>query len=206
MKKISVLVFVLALTNIPISCNYGCGPFTPLETRITDLSASVGNLDVSSDFSTVKSTDYREAAIEVMIMNVDYSETSTIEENINFSFLSKAYACSPPEPQPTQAITSIELSSPTPIFSNNQKFEAGESLNELFNVTKYSYNKETISIAAYIKQQQEDLDHFAYFGDYIIFQLKEKPDSIINQAIVIEIEFSDDELIIVESDDFEVAN
>jgi hypothetical protein len=204
MKKFTVFVFVMVLTNVPISCNFGCGPFTPLEARITDLSASVGTLDSSSDFSTVKSTDFNTVAIEVMISNMDYSEMAAIEKRINFSFV--AFACSPPEPQPTQTIESIELFSNESIFTNDGKFEAGESLNELFNVTKYSVNIETISIAEYIEVQQEYLEHFAYFGDNIVFQLKEKPDSIINQTIFIEFEFSNEESISVETDLFEVSN
>ena len=205
MKRISTLLALLLLTSIPISCNWGCGPFTPLESRITDMSASVGVLDTASNFSTVKSTDFIEAAIELMITNLDYTEISAIDGTVNFSFLNAAYACSPPDPKP-QAIESIVLTSDAPIFAKDRKFEAGESLNELFQITNYSSHQETLSIADFIELQQDYLYTFAYLGDVIVFQLKEKPDSVINQTILIEFEFSYGEGIRVESGDFEVDN
>jgi hypothetical protein len=205
MKRISALLTLLLLTNIPISCNWGCGSFTPLESKITDMTASVGVLDTAAKFSTVKSTDFREAAIEVMITNLDYSEIASIDETVRSSFLNAAYACSPPEPEP-QAIESIDLTSEAPIFAKNRMFEAGESLNELFQVRNNSSHQETQSIADFIKFQQEYLYNFGYLGDFIIFQLKEKPDSVINQRILIDFEFSFGESISAESDNLNIDN
>ncbi|SMG48825.1 hypothetical protein SAMN05661096_03529 [Marivirga sericea] len=206
MKRTSALLALLLLTNIPISCDWRCGPFTPLESKITDLSAVVGVLDSSFNFSTVESNYFNEAAIEVIISDMDYSETAAIEDRMRISFLSTAYACSPPDPQPSQAIKSIKITSDKSIYAVNRKYEAGESLNELFHIAKYSFNNEKISIADYLELQQNYLDHFAYFGDYMIFQLKDKPDSIISQLILMDYEFSDGERISIESDLFEVVN
>jgi hypothetical protein len=169
------------------------------------MSASVGILDTASKFSMVKSTDFSEAAIEVMITNIDYSEISEIDKTVNFSFLNVAYACSPPEPN-AQAIESIVLTSEAPLFAKDRIFEAGESLNELFQITNYSSIQETLSIADFIELQQEYLYSFAYLGESIIFQLKEKPGSVISQTILIDFEFSFGEGIRVESADFEVEN
>ena len=86
MKRNIVLVLVLMATNIPISCDkYVYDEFTPLKSRVSELSSSIGSM-TSSGFSSSKSTDFNQSAIQIEISEIDFSEISESTINIGFSF------------------------------------------------------------------------------------------------------------------------
>lgn len=205
MKRKIVLILVLALTNIPISCiEENCSGFTRLEATITELSSSVGTL-TSSGFSNSTSNDFNVAAIQITITDMNYSEISELNKN-RFSIVNSAYACSPPQPEPTQAIKSIIVTSETSVFSQGKEYLEGENLIELFKITGYFYSKDEITVNEFIERQNSDLLIFGYAGANVIFQLTDQPNSVINQTFTFLFEFSDSEKISIQTSTFEVIN
>ena len=191
---------------MPISCiQDDCGGGGGGETKITELSAMVGEFS-SSEFSSLKSTDFRLATILIAISDVEYAEIIETVGNTSFSFINTAYACSPARPEPSQEIESIMITSSLPIYSQKREFSIGESLNELFKATRYTYSDGESSISEFIERQKDNLDIFGDAGASIVFQLREKPDSLITQNLTFDFEFSDSEKISIESQIFEVSN
>mgnify|MGYP003644782240 CR=1 FL=1 len=95
MKRFLVLLSLVVLTNIPFSCVDDCGPFNPMESKITELYVLVGSL-TSSGFIATKSTDFELAAIQIGIADLDYTEVMASIARPRFSFFNAAIACSPP--------------------------------------------------------------------------------------------------------------
>jgi hypothetical protein len=206
MKRFLIILSLLLFSNIPLSCiEENCGNFTPLEARIKELSSSVGTF-YSDVFSDVNSTDFHQAAIQIRIINMEYSEITAAISKPKFSFINAAYACSPPDPEPTQTIDSISITSESPVYSQKRVFSTGESLNELFTITEIYYSKAPASIAEFIENQKSDLWLFGYTGASIVLQLKDKPDSTINQTFTIDFKFSDAKAINIKSQALEVDN
>ena len=97
---------------------------------MTALALFIGS-KTASGFSSSSSSSFDVAAIQIMITDMEYSE---IAEDIGgFSFLNSAHACSPPEPEPTQAIESIQITSAVPVYPNQLVFGEGEDISNLFN-------------------------------------------------------------------------
>lgn len=203
MKRNLILTVVIAVTNIPISCiEDDCGGFTPLEARISELTPFVGTY-TSSGFSTANTTEYERAAINITISNMEYSEISHVFKR-PFSLINSAYACSPPEPEPTQTINSIIITSESNVYSGGQEYKSGDNLIDLFKVTGFSYSDEETTVDQFIERQIDDLWIFGYAGANAVFQLLNQPDSSVNQKFSFQFEFSDLELIEVETSPFEV--
>ncbi|MEQ8547140.1 MAG: hypothetical protein RIC03_04485 [Cyclobacteriaceae bacterium] len=207
MKRKFVLILVLGLTHVPISCiEDECGEFTPSEATITELSSSVGTF-TSSGFSSLISNDYDVAAVQITITDMEYSTLSELNSN-RFSFVNSAYACSPPEPVPTQGIQSINITSEASVFSQGKEYLKGESLTELFKITGYgySYSNNEKTVNEFIEAQTSDLWIFGYAGANVVFQLTDQPDSVINEKLTFVFEFTDSEKISVQTSNFEVMN
>ena len=199
MKRFLVLLSLVILTNIPFSCVDDCGPFNPLESKITELYVLVGSL-TSSGFITTKSTDFELAAIQIGIADLDYTEVMASIARPRFSFINAAIACSPRLPEPTQAIESMVITSESTVYAQGHEFLPGEQLNELF---KINGNQ---TIAEYITKQKNDIGLFGNIGSTINFQLLEQPDSTINQTFTFDIQFSDLSEMVIRTDVFEVSN
>lgn len=156
MKRNLVLIVVIAVTNIPISCiEDDCGGFTPLEARISELTPFVGSYS-SSGFSTANTTEYERAAINITINNMEYSEISHVFKR-PFSLTNSAYACSPPDPEPTQTINSIIITSESTVYSGGQEYKSGDNLIDIFKVTGFSYSDEETTVDQFIERQIDDL-------------------------------------------------
>lgn len=205
MKRQFVLILVLGLTNIPISCIYDdCGDFILSEATITELSSTVGTF-TSSGFSNLISNDYDVAAVQITITDMETSKLSELNKN-RFSFVSSAYACSPPEPGPTQAIRSIIVTSEASVFSQGKEYLKGESLTELFKITGYSYSNNERTVDEFMEAKKRDLWIFGFLGANVVFQLTDQPDSVINETFTFIFEFSDSEKISVQTSNFEVMH
>lgn len=208
MKRTLVLILILAITNIQISCikddNYGCGGGTnTTKATISELSSSVGTF-TKSGFSDAISNEYDVAAIRITISSMNRSKISALHNN-SFSFINSAYACSPAEPAPTQAIESIIITSESSVFSQGKEYPKGENLIELFKVG-YSYYNDGLTVNEFIERQNSDLWIFGYLGADAVFQLTSQPDSSINQSFTFLFEFSDSVKISIQTPTFEVKN
>lgn len=202
MKRNLIVILVLVVTNIPLGCDNetDCGPFPTLEGTIESLGGAVGSyLD---SFTPANSQGYTTAAIQVLIESMDYQEVSHL--NPVFNFTHAAYACSPIEPQPTQAIERIIITSSASVFFNEIEYPAGVDLTEFFKVSSYDYRDEERTISEFIEIQKMDMWFFGYEGANVIFQLVDQPTLSINQPFSFRFEFSDAAVIEVETDDFVV--
>ncbi|MFT5864218.1 MAG: hypothetical protein ACI828_002892 [Flavobacteriales bacterium] len=123
-----------------------------------------------------------------------------------FSFVSSAYACSPPETGQTQAIRSIIVTSEASVFSQGKEYLKGESLTELFKITGYSYSNNERTVDEFMEAQKRDLWIFGFLGANVVFQLTDQPDSVINETFTFIFEFSDSEKISVQTSNFEVMH
>jgi len=204
-KRTLRILVIIAIINLPLSCiEDDCGGFTPLEARISELTSTVGAYEASG-FSNSAATGFNRAAINILINNMEYSEISRSNKGI-YSIMNSAYACSPPEPEPTQAINSIKITSESNFYSGSQEYLSGENLVDLFKVTGFSYSINETTVNEFIQQQNDDLWIFGYAGANAVFQLLNKPDSSVNQKLKFKFEFSDLESIEVETTAFVVSN
>lgn len=199
MKRFLVLLSLVVLTNIPFSCIDECGPFSPMESKITELYVLVGSL-TSTGFIETKSTDFDLAAIQIGIADLDYTEVKASIAQPRFFFINTAIACSPRLPEPTQAIESIVITSESTVYAQGKEFLPGEPLNELFKINGNHM------IVEYISKQNNDIELFGNIGSSINFQLLGQPDSTINQTFTFDINFSDLSEIIIRTEVFEVSN
>ncbi len=206
MKRLLTLITIVIVTNLPLGCYIGddCGGYTPLEAKITDITSEVGML-TSTGFSNSRSTEFDEAAINVSIAGIEYTEISDASQP-GFSIINSAYACSPPEPPPTQAITSVQITSESSVFFGGEEYASGEDLSQLFIAADYLYARGSTTVAEFIERQNQDLYIFGYDGANVAFQLAEKPDSTINQPFSITFQLSDSEVLQTRIQVFEVSN
>ena len=170
-----------------------------MESKITELYVLVGSL-TSSGFIETKSTDFELAAIQIGIADLDYTEVMASIARPRFSFINAAIACSPPLPEPTQAIESMVITSELTVYAQGNEFLPGEQLNELFKING------NLTVAEYITKQKSDIELFGNIGSSINLQLLEQPDSTINQTFTFDIKFSDLSEMVVISEVFEVNN
>lgn len=201
MKRLYTAVILITIMNLPVSCIFDeCGDERPTESKVVEMATTVGTYKLNT-FSDTESNNFATAAIQIYIADVEYSPISAINESPNkFTFATQAFACSPPEPMPTQNITTLTITSTEPVFSQGTKFEPGANLNQLFNVA----NENRISIDEYISLQNNDPYYFARMGGNIILRLNEAPDAPINQKLQIELKFDTAEVFQLETEIFKV--
>ncbi len=183
MKRTASLLALIIITNLPISCGLGCGPFDTRPNIIVSISSDIGSV-AEGVFSESVSTDFNTAAIRAVV-----DETHKVGKNdrIDFSFASIAYACSPPSPN-VQHINSISLISDSNIVFDGIEYQSGENLSSFFKIV--SSNGDVL-----IEQINDSPDDYRWFfsftGDSVIFQLLSKPDSPIAQKFTFTFTFDD---------------
>lgn len=198
-KRTLTLLIIVVVTHIPIAC---VTDPEKLGTRITEVIAQVGSFDLSA-FDFFINKDYEQAAIRISVTEVDYFEISQSRRN-SFSLVNVARAREPAPPEPTQSIQSLIITSDLPIYTGSNTYNSGDDLASLFKVTGQFLNEGTID--QFIERQNDDPWLFGEVGSQIIFQLLDQPDSAINQTLTFTFDFSDGEVIAVESPNFEVEN
>lgn len=185
MKKLLTTLVTVIVMNLPISCiQDDCGNSGPLESRVTELTPTIGSYS-AGQYNTTASTNFQQAAIQVQITDNEYLRAYQPASS-DFSFINQAYACDPAILDPAQQINHIKITAAESIFSNGAEFTPGTDLNSLFHVA----NLGKISIEAFIDQQNETPIIFGNHGDEIILMLKNAPDMSINQKLKMEIEFN----------------
>lgn len=202
MKKFIALAAVALITNLPISCctDSCCGEtFELQESTITVLTAVAGSYSNPRFFAS-PSTDASTAAIKIEIVEVELTKKVSEAPEGSFSFISKALACDPPMPEPTQAIESISITASEPVYAMQQVFEPGDDLSGLFVVANRNYT----TIEEFVRKQNADHRDFGWEGDAIVLQLAESPDSTVNQSLRLVFEFDDAATFEMESGVFRV--
>ena len=187
MKRILSIWIILLIINLPISCDDGCGPFTRQETYIDSLISRTGSY-FDREFTSRISTDFRFAAIGVFIEDITYQPISANE--LGFSLINSAYACSPPEPGPAQTLVEIKIVCKRPVYFNETTYPEETNLSELFTIYN-RYDKQAMSIDQLVSNHQNDPWTFSQPGDALYLQLISKPDSLIDHNLIVDLTFSD---------------
>lgn len=188
MRRLARTSALLLLFHLPltISCSEDdCGAGPPRESVITEMAVQVGSF-ANGSFSADASTSATEAAIGLSILDLDYRAIS-MQKVPSFSMVNTAQACSPPEPQPSQQISSISITSAGAISLGGTNYPSGEELASLFLVA----SRNASTIADFIAQQNADLHAFGRLGDLAVFQLATSPDAAIDQTFTITLHFDD---------------
>ena len=112
-----------------------------------------------------------------------------------FSFIHSANACDPAPPIPTQKIESIVITSEDTIYASNQVFTPGSDVTHLFWIPYHNND-----IEGFINRQNEDVQLFGTWETFLLFQLKQPPDSTINQRMHFTFDFDDSSTIAITTD------
>ncbi|UXX77896.1 hypothetical protein N7E81_11005 [Reichenbachiella carrageenanivorans] len=206
---------------VPFSCEdskYNCSDsccgetFEQEYTEIDSLTLTVGSIEIfqgngyqRNDFSTNKSTSFNDAAINIEIYELTWLAKlyESHQSNFNFSLINQAYACSPPEPEPTQNLTSITISSNQPITVGDITYESGDNLSDFFSIVNRYSDEEDSTIENFIIQQNESPYLFGAYGTSMTFRLNTDI-NIPNQTITIQVSFDDNSKFSLKTDEFVV--
>ncbi|GAA0193778.1 hypothetical protein GCM10009122_56750 [Fulvivirga kasyanovii] len=195
MKKVLTTLITITVMNLPISCvMYDCGSSGPVESRVKELTATIGSYG-TDNFNTTMSTSFDQTAVRMQVTENEYLKAYAPMPS-GLSFINSAYACDPVILGPSQRITRLEITSTEPVFSNNTEYKPGTSLNALFHIA----NRNEIDIEAFLVEQNEARAIFGELGDEVIFMLKNAPDASINLKLQVEIEFNVGESFQLETD------
>ncbi len=216
---IKIILFLYFL--VPISCldekceDSCCGAPSELEyTKIDSLTLAVGSIDMYQgngydivDFSSDKSTSYLDAAIFIEVFDIQFAADhgDGVNSTGSFSLLNQAYACSPPEPIPTQLFESITIVSDRPVVVNDTTFESGVDLSHLFYFPARYSDRENQSVDDYIEEQNQMIQYpqggFGYYKSNMLLQLNTNV-VLPQQTLTFRIEFEDGAEFVLSTDEF----
>ncbi len=178
MKKTLLILLFMGLANVLVSCLNTCGPF-PEFFNIKELAIEFGRVGETNTFvQTTGPLSYDKAAFNLTVQD---SEVISSKDDFPSLFNNMLYACDPAPTKSKQKITSLEISSSSPLYFETKIIAADE------NIAKYF----TIQNAYTIDEFLLKIPVFADNYDNIIFQLNTPPDSTINQPFTFRIELDD---------------
>lgn len=183
MKRVTSLLALIIITNLPTSCGLGCGPFDNYELKIVTISSTVGSI-FENTFSESISTNF-DAAVIRAVVDETHRVGQTTENFIGLSNL--AYACSPPEPG-FQRLRAIRIISSESVFVNGNEYKAGDDLGVIFIVI--DFNSE-VGVQNFNNNPDSIYLFPGYEGMEIMFQLRSKPDLPIDQKFTLTFTFDD---------------
>ncbi len=185
MKKTTIIVIILILSNLPISCNneVGCGGAT---SKIIEITSYIGSFKANK-FIDIKSPSCEFAAIKVVLSDLEYTYyTENFIQRNNTFFISPLFACSPKN-ELLNPITSIRITSSEPLYSNSKEFASGTNLVELFNIA----NENNISIPTYVEEHNSRAYFFRDLEANFSLILNQYPDKPIHQKLQFDFELKD---------------
>ncbi|MTI29428.1 hypothetical protein [Xanthovirga aplysinae] len=204
---------------VPIGCGQEnlrcsdscCGETFEQEfTKIESLTVDVGKIKVDknssneqNNFVYSKSDDFKFAAIKIAVIELENLSFSHMNK-FNFSFIQSAYACSPPEPEPDQKLTSIRITSDKTIFRDSKTFNSGQDLSELFEVVEIS-NEFNRPIEDFIIDQNEHTFLFGSYESSLILKLNQQI-HIPQNELSIEINFDDNSQYVLTTNNFKIKD
>ncbi len=170
MKKYTMTILAFSLL-LSISCtseddciDYCCTnkPSGPSIFKIKSLKLRVGSIVFNkggypeNEFVNELTTSPKMAVLRVRIdehewVSMDRSSKEKSRKGWRFSLFSSAYACSPLEPQPLQAVRTVTITSDTDITDGETAYRAGENLSHLFSQVREK--GKDIMLSDYISEQ-----------------------------------------------------
>ena len=183
MKRIISLLALIAITNLPISCGLGCGPFDTRPYKIVSLSSQIGSV-IEEVFVESFSSNYDTAAIRVV---VDEAQQVGWNNNSYSGLLNSAYACSPPDPN-VQILTLIEITSNKSVFVDGIEFESGGDLESVLKIVGFDSE---LNVVDFNDSSRSGFNLGGFKGEDIMFQLISKPDFSISQEFTFTFTFDD---------------
>ncbi len=183
MKRITSLVALIIITNFPVSCSLGCGPFDTRPNIIISISSNIGSV-VEGEYSETISTNFNAAAIRAVV-----NETQRVGWNNNSytGMLNLAYACSPPSPN-IQTLSSIQITSTESVFADGIEFRSGDNLEVLFKAVNHNFEQ---NVVAFNDSPKRGISFGGFEGESIAFQLISQPDNALSQQFTFIFTFDD---------------
>lgn len=183
MKRVVSLLALIIITNLPISCGLGCGPFDTRPNIIVSISSGIGSV-VDGIYSEFISTDFNTAAIRAVV-----DETHKVGKNdsFDFSFVNVAYACSAPSPK-VQTLTYIEVTSDKSVFVDGIEFESGEKLEAMFKIVGVDAE---LNVVDFNNSSSRIFYLGGFKGEEMLFQMASKSDIPISQNFTFLFTFDD---------------
>jgi len=153
--KIFIVSYFLFLAIGVISCNDNCGGNYKNRYNITAINWEEIKVEsINGDYLTYtleNEVNFNEYAISMLPLKNYYSAA------IDFSVISKSYACSPVAPTTNDKITNIEV-----VTNNN--FDTthleGSDISDFFNIVSYSPNFQESNITNFLDLNHNQLDSF----------------------------------------------
>lgn len=145
MKKILIILFSFFLLNLLfLGCDYDCSnvPITNFEIQ----SLGIETIPYQDTINTEDFYDYDEVSISIFIADVKFI-TESRKQGYNFSLISEAYACSPPEPSTSQKISNISIIAKNKfqLVEGEKQVKNGEEVNDYFQISSLYTEMQTIN-------------------------------------------------------------
>ena len=214
------IVFICYLLA-PISCadnrsvcsDSCCGEtFEDEFTKVDALTLTSGSLQFEQrygynvvDFIKAFSSNWEAAALSIEVTEIAYLArlNNRKESTFNFSFINRAVACSPPEPEPTQQLDSIIITSNKDLVVGDSTYESGTDISAHFSViSKYS-SGENQSIDDFVIKQNDRLDYFGTYWSSLILKLN-KYIMMPEQTLTVRVVFDDQSAFTLTTDKFKI--
>ncbi len=185
MKRLLVLA-VFTAGYFPFSCFPPPCDGDQLFSTITEMEVALGRFGPSG-FELISSTDFTIATIQLRVVVATYESAEIILPR-NLGLVSPTYACSPPPPEPTQALDAITIVATDSIFLGDTGLPPNSDITDFFAVLDEGRK---FSVPAFVAAQNEDPWLFGQEMDHLLFQLRNAPNRPIRQPLIISCSFDD---------------
>ena len=188
LKKLLIVSACIVVLHLPFSCGSNCEDSLTTVT-ITELGVSFGALSTASllerTSTTVDSATFFvtiEAVDEVVGLGPGFGGLSTVAMAEDCAFFSTL----------SQSPERITITSSEPVVSGGLRYDAGSSLNALFEGHVAGNPDTRFSVAELLEILQEDGNGgWAFLNRSLAFQFREQPDTDLSQTFSFSIEFPD---------------
>ena len=211
--KVCIFLYLLfPFSCETITCNHSCcgENFKESFTEIDSLRLAVGSVKLRQDskgvyheFASDTSTQWDKVALNISVYNVSLIAHQNMGKfnHASFSLVNRLQACSPPEPQPAQKITSISITSDQDMTIDGALYAAGTDLVSFFGTyPRYRY-EEMENIEGFITEQNDNPYRFGSTYSSVIFGLQQKV-PFPQQKLSIAFHFDDNSVFTLSTDEF----
>ena len=220
-NKVAIRIALICFLLTPFSCSdlrFGCTDsccgetFEQAFTAIESLTITTGSIEIDPEdrferwnFTNTLSSNWETAALRVNVEDLTFLAQSIQQENRNFNFslMSSAFACDPPEPEPTQPLSAILITSDRDLMINETAYGSGADLSEFFSVVGRLVTDGNQSIAEFIIAQNENLYLLGSIESGLILQLNQHI-AMPAQTLAIRFEFEDQSVFELTTRDFTI--
>ena len=210
-KGLIANIGLISLILLSYSCIDDECSFDKIHSEIDSLTLTLGKIEIENGenferiyFSTTNSSKWDSACIGISINQLrEFSILhKAVKPSISLPIINNAYACSPPEPEPSQNITSITITSDKKLEAGNVSFQPGQDVSSLFLLAQGDYSiGKFMSIEDYILEQNNNPSIFGTYYSLMVFRLKQKIE-LSDQRLNFRIAFDDQTIFVLSTDDF----